>query len=68
MLLLCFLYENLFQYMTIAATYKIAEYLTKARSLSEPVRILVLSLDLPLALAMLGRLLRSSPLPVPEQH
>lgn len=49
--------------MLIAAMYK-AEYLTKARNMREPVRIFLSSLGLLLALAAIGCLLRSRPVPV----
>lgn len=55
--------------MLIAAMYKNAEYLTKARSVCKPVCIFLCSLCLLLAVAAVGRVLWSSPTPgsaVPE--
>lgn len=59
---LCFSDENHLLQTLIAATYKTAEYLTKECSMYEPVCLFLRSLRLPLALATLHLLLRTSPL------
>lgn len=49
--------------MLRAATYKNTEYLTKARSMCESVRLFLRSLGLPLALVAFRRLLGSYSVP-----